>query len=86
MTELGTVLSSIIVRTVTSHCTHEGILQFGCISVIISSVVIDCRAFHAEVPGLLRKGGIYSFFNGLAADNAFFHTVCCHVVQAELVR
>ena len=45
-----------------------------------------CRAFHAEVPGLLRKGGIYSFFNGLAADNAFFHNVCCHVVQAELVR
>ena len=44
------------------------------------------RSFHAELPRLLRPGGIYSFFNGLAADNAFFHVVCCHVVQAELAR
>ena len=44
------------------------------------------RSFHAEVPQLLRPGGVYSFFNGLAADNAFFHVVCCHVVQAELAR
>jgi len=38
------------------------------------------------VPRLLRRGGVYSFFNGLAADNAFFHVVCCHVVQAELAQ
>ena len=33
---------------------------------------------------LLRPDGIYSFFNGLAADNATFHTVCCRIVAGEL--
>lgn len=44
------------------------------------------REFHAHLPRLLRKGGIYSYFNGLAADNAFFHLVYCHLVQRELAR
>lgn len=38
------------------------------------------------LPQLLKPEGLYSFFNGLAADNAFFHSVCCRVVTAELAR
>jgi protein arginine N-methyltransferase 2 len=46
----------------------------------------DLREFHGHLPKLLRPGGIYSFFNGLCADNAFFHVVCCQVVQLEMAR
>ncbi|GAQ80409.1 ankyrin repeat family protein [Klebsormidium nitens] len=46
----------------------------------------DLREFHAHLPKLLRPGGIYSFFNGLCADNAFFHVVCCQLVQLEMAR
>lgn len=45
-----------------------------------------CRDFQALLPRLLRKDGVYSYFNGLAADNAFFHTVYCRLVQMELAR
>lgn len=45
-----------------------------------------CREFHQALPQLLKPDGLYSFFNGLAADNAFFHNVCCRVVAAELAR
>ena len=44
------------------------------------------RDFHEHLPKLLKPGGIYSFFNGLAADNAFFHQVCCQVAQCELAH
>ncbi|KAK9830600.1 hypothetical protein WJX81_003470 [Elliptochloris bilobata] len=44
----------------------------------------DMRAFHEALPRLLRPGGVYSYFNGLAADNAFFHRVYCEVVKREL--
>ncbi|KAK9793217.1 hypothetical protein WJX73_003588 [Symbiochloris irregularis] len=46
----------------------------------------DLRQFHLALPKLLRPDGIYSFFNGLAATNATFHTVCCRVVAGELAR
>ncbi len=36
------------------------------------------------LPSLLRPGGIYSFFHGLAADNAFFHAVYTRIVEREL--
>lgn len=36
------------------------------------------------MPRLLRPGGVYSYFNGLAADNAFFHSVYCELVAREL--
>lgn len=48
--------------------------------------VCHCRHFHMALPQLLRPDGIYSFFNGLAATNATFHTVCCRVVAGELAR
>jgi len=35
----------------------------------------DMKDFHVQLPRLLRPGGIYSFFNGLAPDNIFFHLV-----------
>lgn len=44
----------------------------------------DLRGFHIVLCKLLRPGGIYSFFNGLSADNVFFHMVSCEVVKCEL--
>ena len=44
----------------------------------------SCRDFHALLPRLLKADGIYSYFNGLAADNAFFHMVYCNIAAAEL--
>jgi protein arginine N-methyltransferase 2 len=44
------------------------------------------RDFHELLPRLLRPGGMYSYFNGLAADNAFFHAVYCALVKGELGR
>eukprot|EP00667_Euglena_gracilis_P004338 EG_transcript_4355 len=40
--------------------------------------------FHDLLPRLLRPGGLYSFFNGLAPKNVFFHAVACQNVQLEL--
>ncbi len=42
------------------------------------------REFHEALPRLLRPGGVYSYFNGLAADNAFFHRVYCELAAREL--
>ncbi|GMH36749.1 hypothetical protein BSKO_04622 [Bryopsis sp. KO-2023] len=44
----------------------------------------DLRKFHQELPSLLGPGGIYSFFNGLAPDNPFFHAVYCQIVELEM--
>lgn len=46
----------------------------------------DLREFQGHLPKLLRKGGLYSYFNGLAADNPFFHAVTCQVCKQELGR
>lgn len=35
---------------------------------------------------LLRPGGVYSFFNGLAPDNMFFHLVYGEIARRELGR
>lgn len=44
----------------------------------------DLRDFHNALQKLLKPGGVYSFFNGLSADNAFYHMVSCEVVKCEL--
>ena len=44
----------------------------------------DLRDFQKQVVKLLRPGGIYSYFNGLSADNVFYHMVSCEVVKCEL--
>jgi len=45
----------------------------------------NVAAFHdTALPHLLAPGGTYSFFNGLNADNPFFHAVSCEVVARRL--
>uniref|UniRef100_A0A383WQ27 RMT2 domain-containing protein n=1 Tax=Tetradesmus obliquus TaxID=3088 RepID=A0A383WQ27_TETOB len=44
----------------------------------------EMREFHQQLPRLLRPGGVYSYFNGLASDNFFFHSVYGRLVQVEL--
>lgn len=46
----------------------------------------DLKEFHEHLPSILKKGGIYSYFNGLCATNAFFHVVYCQLVALELAR
>ena len=45
-----------------------------------------CREFHNQLPKLLKKGGLYSYFNGLAADNPFFYLVYSELCKLELQR
>lgn len=45
-----------------------------------------CAGRPAPCCRLLRPGGIYSFFNGLAPDNLFFHLVYCEIAKMELKR
>ena len=44
----------------------------------------DMRIWHQELPRILRPGGVYSFFNGLAPDNLFFHLVYGEIARREL--
>lgn len=46
----------------------------------------DLKEFHEHLPKLLKKGGVYSYFNGLCATNAFFHVVYCQLVALELAQ
>jgi type IV protein arginine methyltransferase len=42
--------------------------------------------FHEHVPNLLKDDGVYSFFNGLAATNPFYHHVARNVAQVHLAE
>ncbi len=42
------------------------------------------RQFFRALPRILAKGGVFSFFNGLAPFNPFFHGVACEFVKCEL--
>lgn len=45
----------------------------------------DLEDFHDLMAKILSKpDGIYSFFNGLAPDNLFFHGVACNCVKLQL--
>ena len=47
----------------------------------------DLEDFHVLMSRMLaRPGGVYSFFNGLAPDNLFFHGVACNCVKLQLSR
>jgi type IV protein arginine methyltransferase len=47
----------------------------------------DMEDFHQQMAGLLSKPqGVYSFFNGLAPDNLFFHGVACQVIKLQLSK
>lgn len=46
---------------------------------------MDMEDFHRQMTDVLAKPhGIYSFFNGLAPDNLFFHGVACNVIKLQL--
>jgi len=46
---------------------------------------LDLEDFHKQMVHLLSKPhGVYSFFNGLAPDNLFFHGVACQCVKLQL--
>ncbi|KAJ3154209.1 hypothetical protein HDU86_004753 [Geranomyces michiganensis] len=44
----------------------------------------DLKAFHEHLPNILNQDGIYSFFNGLAGTNPYFHDVACGLAEADL--
>lgn len=41
----------------------------------------EMHEFHQQLPRILKSGGVYSFFNGLASDNIFFHLVYGRLIQ-----
>jgi protein arginine N-methyltransferase 2 len=44
----------------------------------------DLKEFHEILPNILDENGVYSFFNGLAGTNIFFHDVACEVCELDL--
>lgn len=44
----------------------------------------DLKEFNDIVPNILNTNGVYSFFNGLAGTNQFFHDVACSIVEVDL--
>mmetsp|Transcript_26822 Transcript_26822/g.58839 ORF Transcript_26822/g.58839 Transcript_26822/m.58839 type:complete len:441 (+) Transcript_26822:162-1484(+) len=54
----------------------------------------DMEIFHEQITAggddgrslLSKPNGVYSFFNGLAPDNLFFHGVACNVVKLQLSK
>lgn len=51
-----------------------------------SACMLEWPASFQPLCRLLRPGGIYSFFNGLAPDNLFFHLVYGKIAELELAR
>ena len=46
----------------------------------------DMRAFFDALPRLLAPGGVFSYFNGVAPFNPFFHGVACEFIKTELAK
>jgi protein arginine N-methyltransferase 2 len=46
----------------------------------------DMRAFFEALPRLLAPGGVFSYFNGVAPFNPFFHGVACEFIKTELAK
>ena len=44
----------------------------------------DMRDFFKALPRLLARGGVFSYFNGVAPFNPFFHGVACEFIKTEL--
>ncbi|KAI8895448.1 S-adenosyl-L-methionine-dependent methyltransferase [Globomyces pollinis-pini] len=44
----------------------------------------DLKQFHQILPNILDEQGVYSFFNGLAGTNQFFHDVACEMAVLDL--
>lgn len=43
----------------------------------------EIHYFHEQLPRLLKPTGVYSFFNGFASDNFFFHSVTSRWAAAD---
>eukprot|EP00934_Nitzschia_sp_Nitz4_P001935 Nitzschia sp. Nitz4//scaffold43_size134323//87404//88671//NITZ4_003310-RA/size134323-augustus-gene-0.240-mRNA-1//-1//CDS//3329551981//1935//frame0 len=64
---------------------QEGIELDGVFFDTYGEHALDMEDFHGLMSQVLSKpNGIYSFFNGLAPDNLFFHGVACNVVKLQL--
>lgn len=65
----------------------EGIVLDGIFYDTYGEHYTDMEEFHEQMAKILAKpGGIYSFFNGLAPDNLFFHGVACNCVKIQLAQ
>mmetsp|Transcript_14524 Transcript_14524/g.29712 ORF Transcript_14524/g.29712 Transcript_14524/m.29712 type:complete len:392 (-) Transcript_14524:182-1357(-) len=63
----------------------EGLIFDGIFYDTYGEHFTDLEDFHELVAKALHKpDGIYSFFNGLAPDNLFFHGVACNCVKIQL--
>ena len=63
----------------------EGVVVDGIFFDTYGEHYLDMEDFHQVVAQILAKPhGVYSFFNGLAPDNIFFHGVACQCVQVQL--
>jgi protein arginine N-methyltransferase 2 len=43
----------------------------------------DLKQFNDHVPNILDQNGVYSYFNGLAGTNKFFHDVACRMAEID---
>lgn len=66
---------------------QEGVVFDGIFYDTYGEHFTDLEDFHECVARTLQKpSGIYSFFNGLAPDNLFFHGVACQCVKLQLAK
>jgi len=72
-------------QDVVPQLIQEGVQLDGIFFDTYGEHFMDLEDFHRLVPQLLSKpNGVYSFFNGLAPDNLFFHGVACQCVKLQL--
>jgi protein arginine N-methyltransferase 2 len=67
----GVKVDGIVYNTHGEHFSRFGKLSFVC---------TYCWIYWIATPN-----GVYSFFNGLAPDNLFFHRVACQFVKLQLL-
>eukprot|EP00978_Attheya_sp_CCMP212_P033584 scaffold136201_cov54-Attheya_sp.AAC.4 len=74
-------------QTVLPQLIQEGVILDGIFYDTYGEHFTDLEDFHDGMVQLLAKPhGIYSFFNGLAPDNIFFHGVACQCVKLQLAQ
>jgi type IV protein arginine methyltransferase len=72
-------------QSVLPQLISEGIIVDAIFFDTYGEHYLDMEEFHQQMTHLLAKPhGIYSFFNGLAPDNLFFHGVACQCVKLQL--
>ena len=66
---------------------NQGVMFDGIFYDTYGEHFTDLEDFHEGVARTLQKpNGVYSFFNGLAPDNLFFHGVACQCVKLQLAN